>query len=191
LENHDTQRSGGIWYRDAQVYRLANVWMLAQPYGYPIVMSSYAFDRATQAGRDAGPPPGGTGGGSLTCAASLETAQLGDWVCEHRDPYIRGMLAFRKLVAGTDVNHWWDNGASAIAFSRRDKGFVAISRERAAVDTTVATGMPPGSYCDILTGGLAGVACTGTLVVVDAAGAVRFHLEPNSAVAIDAATRLP
>ena len=191
LENHDTQRSGGIWYRDAQVYRLANVWMLAQPYGYPIVMSSYAFDRATQAGRDAGPPPGGTGGGSLTCAASLETVQVGDWVCEHRDPYIRGMLAFRKLVAGTDVNHWWDNGASAIAFSRGDKGFVAISRESAAVDTTVATGMPPATYCDVLTGGLRGASCAGTSVLVQTAGAVTMHLGPNSAIAIDIATRLP
>src|SRR2546430_9531280 len=101
------------------------------------------------------------------------------------------MVRFRRVVAGTDNNHWWDDGGNALAFSRGDKGFVAISRERAALDTTVATGMPPGSYCDILTGGLAGVACTGTLVVVDAAGAVRFHLEPNSAVAIDAATRLP
>ena len=28
-----------------------------------------------------------------------------------------------------DVNHWWDNGANAIAFSRGDKGFVAINDE--------------------------------------------------------------
>jgi len=56
LENHDTQRSGGIGYRDGDRYRLANMWMLGQPFGYPVVMSSYAFDRATQSGRDAGPP---------------------------------------------------------------------------------------------------------------------------------------
>src|SRR5256885_15009040 len=38
-------------------------------------------------------------------------------------------------------SHWWDDGGNALAFSRGDKGFVAISRERAALDTTVATGM--------------------------------------------------
>lgn len=33
LQNHDTQHAGGISYRDGSVFRLANVWMLAQPYG--------------------------------------------------------------------------------------------------------------------------------------------------------------
>jgi len=190
LQNHDTQHDCGISYRDGNVFRVANVWMLAQPYGYPSILSSYAFD--CPAGNAMGPPSDAAGNtNNVTCAASFETATVGQWVCEHRDPYIRNMVRFRRVVAGTDTNHWWDDGGNALAFSRGDKGFVAISRESAALDTTVATGMPPGSYCDILTGGLAGVACTGTLVVVDAAGAVRFHLEPNSAVAIDAATRLP
>ena len=85
---------------------------------------------------------------------------------------------------------WWDDGASAIAFSRGDKGFVALSRESVAVDTTIATGMPPGTYCDILTGGLVGAACAGPPIVVNSAGAVHVHLESNSAVAIDAATRM-
>ena len=43
VDNHDTQRDGGLTYRDGDAYRLANVWMLAQPYGYPKIMSSYAF----------------------------------------------------------------------------------------------------------------------------------------------------
>jgi len=101
------------------------------------------------------------------------------------------MVRFRRVVAGTDINHWWDDGGNAIAFSRGDKGFVAISREGTAVDTTVATGMPPGTYCDVLTGGLTGASCAGTSVVVDAAGAVTMRLGPNSAIAIDAATRRP
>ncbi|MEJ2217795.1 MAG: alpha-amylase family protein [Gemmatimonadota bacterium] len=190
LENHDTQRNGGIGYRDGQKYRLANVWMLAQPYGYPFVMSSYAFDRSTQAGRDAGPPPGGDGTQPLACAASMETAQPGDWVCEHRDPMIVAMVRFRRIVAGTPVDHWWDDGADAIAFSRGDRGFVAINHDTAAVDTLIATGMPAGSYCDLLTGGLAGGACAGTSLVVDSTGAVRVQLAANAALAIDADTRM-
>ncbi len=190
LQNHDTQHDCGISYRDGSVFRVANVWMLAQPYGYPSILSSYAFD--CPAGNMMGPPSDAAGNtNTVTCAASFETATVGQWVCEHRDLYIRGMVAFRKLVAGSDINHWWDDGANAIAFSRGTKGFVAISREAAAVDITITTGVPSGTYCDILSGGLAGAACTGTPVVVDAAGAVHLSLAPNSAVAIDAATRLP
>ena len=190
LQNHDTQHQCGLSYRDGNVFRIANVWMLAQPYGYPSILSSYAFD--CPAGNSMGPPSDAAGNtNTVTCASSLETATIGQWVCEHRDPYIRNMVRFRRVVGGTDINHWWDDGGNAIAFSRGDKGFVAISREATAVDTTISTGMPPGTYCDILTGGLAGAACAGTSLVVDAAGAVHVHLAANSSMAIDAATRLP
>jgi len=189
LQNHDTQHQCGLGYRDGNVFRVANVWMLAQPYGYPSILSSFAFD--CPAGNSMGPPSDADGWTlDLTCAASLETATIGQWVCEHRDPAIRNMVRFRRIVAGTDVNHWWDNGANAIAFSRGDKGFVAINRESAAIATTVATGMPPGTYCDLLTGGRTGTACAGTSVVVDATGAVQLRLAANSAIAVDAATIL-
>ena len=36
LQNHDTQHQCGLSYRDGNVFRIANVWMLAQPYGYPV-----------------------------------------------------------------------------------------------------------------------------------------------------------
>ena len=128
LQNHDTQHQCGLSYRDGNVFRIANVWMLAQPYGFPSVLSSYAF--ACPVGNSMGPPSDAGGHtNDVTCATSLETAAIGQWVCEHRDPAIRTMVAFRRLVAGSDVNHWWDNGANAIAFSRGEKGFVAINGE--------------------------------------------------------------
>jgi alpha-amylase len=46
LQNHDTQHDCGISYRDGQVFRLANVWMLAQPYGYTSVLSSYGRSKS-------------------------------------------------------------------------------------------------------------------------------------------------
>ncbi len=180
LQNHDTQHQCGISYRDGDVFRVANVWMLAQPYGYPSILSSYAFD--CPAGNAMGPPSDAGGNtNDVTCASSLETATIGQWVCEHRDPSVRNMVSFRRVVAGTDLNHWWDDGSNALAFSRGDKGFVAINRESVAVAATVATGMPPGTYRDLL---------TGTSVVVDASGAVQLLLQSNSAIAIDAASRL-
>jgi len=189
LENHDTQHDvGRISYRDGQVYRLANVWMLAQPYGYPKILSNYAFSRPLE---NSNGPPSDANGWTLPvhCAARMEDAKDGDWVCEQRDPMIAAMVGFRHVVAGTAETDWWDDGANAIAFSRGDKGFVAINHESAAVDTTVATGMAPGGYCDLLSGGVAAGACVGTAVTVDSTGAVHFNLAANSAIAIDAASR--
>ena len=190
LQNHDTQHQAGtISYRDGQVFRLANVWMLAQPYGYPSILSSYAFDRPAQ--NDMGPPSDAAGNtNDVACAASLETAQVGQWVCEHRDPYITAMVGFRKYVAGTDVSHWWDDGSNAIAFARGDRGFVAINRESAPVTATVATSLAAGSYCDLLTGGRTGSACAGTIVIVDASGAIQLRLASNSAIVLDGAAKL-
>lgn len=189
LQNHDTQHHCGIGYRDGSVFRLATVWMLAQPYGYPSILSSYAFD--CPLGNAMGPPSdaGGNTNG-VTCAASLETATIGQWVCEHRDAYLRNMVGFRRVARGTGITHWWDNGANAIAFSRGDQGFVAINRESAPVTVTTATGLSAGTYCDVLTGGLSGTSCVGTSVTVDAAGSVQVTLGANTAIAIHMGSRL-
>jgi alpha-amylase len=192
LENHDTQRDGGIGYRNGNAYRLANVWMLAQPYGYPSIMSSYAFTPGP-AGRDAGPPSNGAGEtNSVSCASSLETAVIGQWVCEHRDQVIAGMVSFRHVVAGTEISGWWDNGANAIAFSRGDRGFVVINRESAPLTVALGTGLSAGTYCDVLTGGRSavGASCVGTSVSVGATGGVQITLGANSAIAIHVGARL-
>ena len=190
LQNHDTQHEvGDISYRDGNVFRVANVWMLAQPYGYPTVLSAYAFNRPGN--NSMGPPSDANGNTSnVICANSLESAVVGQWVCEHRDPYIARMVRFRKEVAGTDLNRWFDNGASLIAFSRGNKGFVAISREAQATTVTVATSLAAGTYCDLLTGGKVGGSCAGTSVVVDATGATQITLASNSAIAITASSKL-
>ena len=44
LQNHDTQHTCGLGYRDGDTFRPANVRTLAQPHGYPSIRSSYAFD---------------------------------------------------------------------------------------------------------------------------------------------------
>lgn len=187
VENHDTQRDGSAldWRLPAR-YRLATVWMLAQPLGYPKVMSSYAFG-----GRDAGPPSDAAGATrDVTCAPGLDEVGIGDWVCEHRDPAIAGMVAFRRAVAGTGVEDWWDDGGNAIAFSRGDRGFVAMSLEAGTEAVETTTGLAPGTYCDVLSGGLVGGACVGRAVDVEADGAVSLDLEFGEAVALHAGARL-
>ena len=51
--------TAALSYRDGNVFRLANVWMLAQPYGYPSILSSFAFD--WPAGNSMGPPSDANG----------------------------------------------------------------------------------------------------------------------------------
>ncbi len=191
LENHDTQRSGGISYRTPAIYRLANVWMLAQPYGYPSIMSSYSFDLTTQAGRDAGPP-----GTSPGCAANLEAVTTtGQWVCEHRDPAIANMVAFRRAVAGGAQSNWWSNGVNAIAFSRGNMGFVAINGEAFAVSGVFATGLGAGTYCDVLAGGVNSTVtprvCIGQAVMVDVNGNASFSLAAQTALVLQAGVSVP
>jgi alpha-amylase len=179
LQNHDTQHQCGLSYRHGSTFRIANVWMLAQPYGYPSILSSYAFN--CPAGNSMGPPSDANGWTTaVSCASSLETATIGTWVCEHRDPYILNMVSFRRVAAGSDINHWWDNGGDAIAFSRGNRGFVAINNGTATVDTTIATGMAAGTYLDLL---------AGSTIVVDSTGAIHLTLSSRSAIAIDTATR--
>jgi alpha-amylase len=188
LQNHDTQHQGGISYRDGQTFRLANVWMLAQPYGYPSILSSYAFDRPAQ--NDMGPPSDANGNtNDVVCATSLETAAAGQWVCEHRDAYILRMVSFRHVVAGADINHWWDDGANAIAFSRGDKGFVAINHENAPLTVTLTSGLAAGTYCDLLTGGLGASGCAGTEVSVGADHSIQLNISANTAVVLDAGAK--
>jgi alpha-amylase len=179
LQNHDTQHSCGLSYRDGKVFRLANVWMLAQPYGYPSILSSYVFSCPSE--NSLGPPSDADGWTlPVACASSLETAAIGQWVCEHRDPSILHMVSFRHVVAGTAIIHWWDNGANAIAFSRGDKGFVAINNEATSLDTTITTGMAAGTYLDLI---------AGSPVLIDSSHAIHLILPARSAIAIDTATR--
>ena len=56
VDNHDNQRGHGgggsvVTHKDGQLYNLASYYMLAWPYGYPQVMSSYHFSNPDQ-----GPP---------------------------------------------------------------------------------------------------------------------------------------
>jgi alpha-amylase len=193
LENHDTARDAGfpdLSYRTPAPYRLANVYLLAQPYGYPSVLSGYAFSRGSQAGRDAGPPSDGAGNTTpVSCAASIEAAAAAGtgWVCEHRDPAIRRMVKFRRDVAGTELTWRWDDGQNAVAFSRGDRGFVMINRGSAAARVQAPSGLAGGAYCDVLAGGrLAAGGCAGARVDVAAGGLVDVSVPAGTALVLQA-----
>jgi alpha-amylase len=205
VNNHDTQRGDAVFYQDGPAHDLANVFMLAWPYGYPSVMSSYGFDRTSGAGRDIGPPSDGAGtthpvyeAGATepSCVAGPYTSTSKGWICEHRARGVANMVGFRKATAGAAVANWWDNGQNQLAFSRDERGFVAINHESGMLTQVLSTGLTAGRYCDILSGdftaaaGATPASCTGTVVEVDATGSVTLQVAAETALAIHANAKL-
>jgi len=72
---------------------MAVAFMLAYPYGYPRVMSSYTFSNADQ-----GPP--NVNGNILSPHVNSDGTCGNGWVCEHRWRQIANMVEFSNVVAG-------------------------------------------------------------------------------------------
>ena len=191
LDNHDTQRhelgTSALSFREPEEYRLANVFMLAWNYGYPKVMSSYAFEHEHE--RPAQDPDG------LTIPVHDDAGDCSEpWVCEHRWPEIAEMVMFRNLCHQAPVAAWWTDGADQIAFAREGCGFVAINRDEGnSLDQSLPTTLPPGTYCDVLSGGIddAGKTCVGAEITVGADGTAEIDVATMTALALRPDARLP
>jgi alpha-amylase len=199
-DNHDNQRghggSGNLTYHYGATYDLANVFMLAWPYGYPALMSSFAFYKDTNYDTSFGPPYNTSNGSTkgpwdngVTSPACFNQTR-GGWVCEHRYRPIANMVGFRNAVNGDwNVTNWWSNGNNQIAFGRGSLGFVAINKEGSALVRSFATGLAAGRYCDVISGDLVNGACTGDSYTVDSSGNVQLTVEPYKAVALHVGAR--
>tara|TARA_B110000091_G_C13806926_1_gene473011 strand:- start:146 stop:2155 length:2010 start_codon:yes stop_codon:yes gene_type:complete len=182
VDNHDNQRGHGgagnvITFEDGRLYDLANVFMLAYPYGYPKVMSSYDFHGDTDAG---GPNVPAHNNGNLECFAS-------NWKCEHRWSYIAGGVDFRNNTADNwAVTNWWDNTNNQISFGRGSSGHMAINKEDSTLSATVQTDMAPGQYCNVLKGELSADAksCSGEVITVNSDGTINLNIGAWDAMAI-------
>jgi alpha-amylase len=165
VDNHDIQRGHAfgdqvVNYKDGLRYDLAVAFMLAHPYGYPLLMSSYAFEDDQQ-----GPPelsPLATGG----CG--------GAWICEHRRAVQVRMIEFRKATAGAGLVNWSIVG-NVVSFGRGEIGHVAINTAASTARVQLQTSLPPGRYYGLV---------NGAAVVIDDQGATNLVLDPFSFVAI-------
>lgn len=161
VDNHDTERNGStLSYKDNATYTLANVFMLAWPYGAPDINSGYEFSD-----HDAGPPNGG----------QVNACWQNGWKCQHAWPEIRSMVGFRNATRGQSVTDWWDNGGDAIAFGRGGKGFVAINHESGSLTRTYQTSLPAGTYCNVQ---------NNTPVTVNGSGQLTATLGSHTALAV-------
>jgi alpha-amylase len=205
-DNHDKQRGHGgggnyLTYHNGPRYDLANVFMLAWPYGYPAIMSSYAFSSDTSYDTSYGPPHNSTTGatrgpwdGGVSAPACFNQTR-GGWVCEHRFRPIGNMVKFRAAtMANWLISNWWDNGSNRIAFGRGTTGFVVINGEAGTLTRTFQTSLPAGQYCDVISGDFTstpqGGTCTGAVVTVDAGGNASITAAAFGAAAIHAGAKL-
>ncbi|CAE7408572.1 amy, partial [Symbiodinium sp. CCMP2456] len=142
LDNHDTQRGeASLTYKSGSLYTLANIFMLAHPYGYPKVMSSYYFDD-----HDQGPP-----GQPVHGDSGLACGDGHPWVCEHRRPEIANMVAWRQSAGteGLKAFQASDDGNS-IVFCRGAAACVALNRGSGSWKLTAKLTLPSGKYRDVV-----------------------------------------
>ncbi|SFY53705.1 alpha-amylase [Streptomyces sp. F-1] len=161
VDNHDTERNGAtLNYKDGANYTLANVFMLAWPYGSPDINSGYEWSDA-----DAGPPNNG----------QVNACWQDGWKCQHAWPEIKSMVAFRNATRGQAVANWWDDGDNLIAFGRGSKGYVVINHEGTTANRSFQTSLPAGTYCNVQ---------NNTTVTVNSTGWFTASVAPNTALAI-------
>jgi len=203
LDNHDTQRGEAILtYKNGKLYELANIFMLAHPYGYPKVMSSYYFD-----GHDQGPPSTPVhSGSSVACGGAPSALVQGatnasgradkgqhcyggrclgvedtPWVCEHRWTPVANMVAWRRSAGNNEVSNWDTVGPDAIGFCRGSSACVALNRGPSTWDASLKFAVPAGHYCDIIQSDDPS-SCPSVEVASD--GSVKFQVPPLGAVAV-------
>ncbi|NJL21909.1 MAG: hypothetical protein HC895_15645 [Leptolyngbyaceae cyanobacterium SM1_3_5] len=187
IDNHDKQRGHGgggnyLTYKNGKLYDLANVFMLAFPYGYPQVMSSFAFDSSDQG------PPADRQGRTRSVHDRGQAACAQGWVCEHRHRSIANMVAFRNATDPATLTDWWSNGSNQIAFGRGDRGFVIINRESQPLDRTFQTSLSAGTYCDVIHAEVD--RCGDSTITVDSTGQATVNVEAMDAIAIHANAKL-
>ncbi len=176
VQNHDTERDGTtLSYKNGAANTLATEFELAYGYGTPQVYAGFDF-----ANRDDSPPADGSGHVTDTTCGS-------GWECTDRIPGVAAMVGWHNTVSGTPVADWYDDGSNLIAFSRGAKGWIAINNEDAAQTKTFATGLPAGSYCDVIHGSATGGNCSGPSVTVDSSGNATVQVPAHDAVAVDVA----
>jgi hypothetical protein len=148
------------------------VWILAHPFGSPTVLSSYQFTNG-----DSGAPNGNSG----SCGGNAGT---NGWYCQHRWTAISGMVGFRNAVQTADITNWVSPTPQRVAFGRGTAGFVVINNTDQDWSSTFQTGLPAGSYCNVIDGVKNGGSCTGSTITVDSNGSFSSNVSNRNAVAI-------
>lgn len=174
LENHDLERRPPEetlvpYLKNPAMNRLASVYLLTYPYGYPQLYSGYSFENYDQ-----GPPLSG----DHTKPALRNGHCEAPWTCAHRSLEILELVKFRnatdRIFQATDVN---SPRPGVLAYGRGRLGHVVINASDREESLSVKTKLAPGHYCGDL-GAAARCRIEGT---VDAQGMLKVRLPAKSA----------
>lgn len=221
VTNHDTEHHGGaVTYQAGNLYQLAFIWQLGLRYGKPMLYSAYAFDADWQqapisnkhiadavCASDKGPVlkrstvtktllvKGKKVKKKVTVTNPIVGAyKKGQFTCVQRWPAIAGMVAFHHEVGRADLTNIAGT-TGVLGFARSGAGYLVMnSTTKAAAVKKLATSLPAGVYCDLITGGSNPVAsagkCVGTKVTVAADGTLSTTVPAVSAIAITMGSKL-
>ncbi|XP_055907689.1 alpha-amylase A-like [Eupeodes corollae] len=190
VDNHDNQRQSSeiVTYKTPKAYKMAVAYMLGRGYGITRVMSSYDFSDKDQG------PPSNDGGKTILSPSFNEDGSCGNgWVCEHRWNAIRNMIEFNNVVNGTKLNNWTEYDDNQISFCRGDRGFLVFNRADFDLDRDLQTCLPPGTYCDIITGSKSNSGCSGKSITVNDEGIAHITIgadDSEGVLAIHANSKL-
>jgi alpha-amylase len=189
VNNWDTERDGsslnasnntGSYPNDAngtKRYDLANIFMLAWPYGHAQVHSGFKFTVRDQ-DRPSASPFDASGNPQINV----------NWDFIHRWGDIANMIEFRNVTNGSGVDNFVQGSNNQIAFNRGAKGFVAINNDGAAWNLNYTTALPAGTYCNVAHGlaNAAKTACTSDSVTVSSTGAISVSIPANGGATVPA-----
>jgi alpha-amylase len=181
VTNHDTERDGStLRYQDGSKYLLANYFLLAYPYGKPVLYDGFTFSTSAT-----GHTPPADGNGFVTDT----NCSNGAWQCNTRSVAMKGMVAWHNATRPvTSVADFTATGAGVIGFHRGSLGWIGLNDTSSASTASYTTGLADGTYCDRITGGVSGSGCAGTAVTVSG-GRATVTIPAGDAVAIDAGAR--
>jgi alpha-amylase len=188
VNNWDTERNGDSMNASnksgvindtngTKRYDLANIFMLAWPYGEAQIHSGFNFTNRDNDAPSASP---------FDASGNPKINQ--DWDFIHRWSDISNMVAFRSTTSGQGVDNFTSGTGNQIAFNRGAKGFLAINNDFSAWNSSFQTLLPAGTYCNVVHGTLnaAKTACTADSVVVAANGTISFSVPANGGAAAPA-----
>lgn len=157
-------------------FDLANLFMLAQGYGEAQLHSGYRFSNKDQGRPSASPYVNG--------AAQVNVI----WDFVHRWPHIAALVKFRSASRGQAIENWTTGSVNQIAFSRGKVGFIALNNTTTAWTKSFYTGLPAGTYCNVVRGGknAAGSGCSADAVTVDAKGYATLTVPADGGSAVPA-----
>ena len=179
VENHDTERNGStLSYKDGALNTLATEFMLAYGYGTPSVYAGFDFVTS-----DDSPPADANGFVTDTTCGS-------GWECTDRITGVANLVAWHNTAGNAPVTNWYDDAVNLIAFSRGHKAWISINNETTPQTHTFSTGLPRGTYCDVIHGNVSHGHCSGPTVFVDKHGMARVTVPAKDSVAFSVRDRV-